>query len=59
MTALAYYQENKDIFLSELKELLKIPSVSADSKHKKDVTLAAEFIRQKLADAGGRCGRNV
>jgi len=52
MTALAYYKENKERFLSELIELLQVPSVSADSKHKKDVARAAEFIRQKLTDAG-------
>ena len=47
-----YIQENKDRFLSELLELLRIPSVSADSKYKADVRLAAEFICEKLKSAG-------
>ena len=47
-----YIQQNKDRFLSELLELLRIPSVSADSKYKADVRLAAEFICEKLKSAG-------
>ena len=47
-----YIQEHKDRFLSELLDLLRIPSVSADSKYKADVRLAAEFICEKLALAG-------
>jgi acetylornithine deacetylase/succinyl-diaminopimelate desuccinylase-like protein len=33
-------------------ELLRIPSVSADSKHKKDVERAAAFVRDSLLKAG-------
>lgn len=47
-----FIDKNKDRFLQELIDLLKIPSVSADSKHKEDVKAAAEFVRQKLEDAG-------
>lgn len=47
-----YIQQHKDRFLSELLELLRIPSVSADSKYKADVRLAAEFICKKLKSAG-------
>jgi len=47
-----YIQQHKDRFLSELIELLRIPSVSADSKYKADVRLAAEFICEKLKSAG-------
>ena len=47
-----YIETNQDRFLSELFELLRIPSVSADSRHKQDVRKAAEFIQQKLKDAG-------
>ncbi len=47
-----YIQSNQDRFLSELFELLRIPSVSADSKHKGDVRKAAEYVMQKLKDAG-------
>lgn len=47
-----YITENKERFLSELFDLLRIPSVSADSRHKADVRKAAEFIEKKLRDAG-------
>jgi acetylornithine deacetylase/succinyl-diaminopimelate desuccinylase-like protein len=47
-----YLQANKDRFLDELLELLRIPSVSADSKHKDDVRKAAEFVADKLTKAG-------
>ncbi len=47
-----YIQTNQDRFLAELFELLRIPSVSADSKHKPDVRKAAEYVIQKLKDAG-------
>ncbi len=47
-----YITSNKDRFLSELFELLRIPSVSADSKYKADVRKAAEYVREKLQEAG-------
>ncbi|REJ85292.1 MAG: dipeptidase [Bacteroidetes bacterium] len=47
-----YIKKNEKKFLDELFELLKIPSVSADSKYKKDVERAAEFIRSSLVEAG-------
>lgn len=47
-----YIQENKERFLSELLDLLRIPSVSADSKYKGDVRKAAEFICEKIQEAG-------
>ncbi len=47
-----YILANQDRFLSELFDLLRIPSVSADSKHKQDVRKAAEYVVQKLKDAG-------
>jgi acetylornithine deacetylase/succinyl-diaminopimelate desuccinylase-like protein len=47
-----YIQKNKDRFIEELFELLRIPSVSADSKFKKDVFRAADFIKEKLLAAG-------
>lgn len=48
----SYIQSNQDHFLSELFELLRIPSVSADSRHKGDVRKAAEYVAQKLTEAG-------
>ena len=48
----AYIQENKERFLSELFDLLRIPSVSADGKFKTDVVKAASFIKEKLIAIG-------
>jgi acetylornithine deacetylase/succinyl-diaminopimelate desuccinylase-like protein len=47
-----YIASNKDRFLSELFDWLRIPSVSADSRHKGDVRKAAEFLREKFSQAG-------
>ncbi len=47
-----YIQSNQQHFLDELFDLLRIPSISADSRNKADVRKAAEFIVQKLKDAG-------
>ncbi|OEK07446.1 dipeptidase [Roseivirga misakiensis] len=53
MTAINnYIESNKDRFLNELLDLLRIPSVSADSKFKDDVRKAATFIQEKLISAG-------
>ncbi|MBX2899091.1 MAG: dipeptidase [Cyclobacteriaceae bacterium] len=47
-----YIQTNRQRFLDELFELLRIPSVSADSRHKADVRKAAEYLVQNLKAAG-------
>jgi acetylornithine deacetylase/succinyl-diaminopimelate desuccinylase-like protein len=47
-----YIQANQDRFLNELFDLLRIPSVSADSRRKDDVRKAAEYVKQKLVEAG-------
>lgn len=47
-----YIEANKDRLLNELLDLLKIPSVSADSKYKADVLKTAEAIKQRLIEAG-------
>lgn len=47
-----YIESNKDRFLDELIDLLKIPSISADSKYKGDVRKAAEVVKQRLIEAG-------
>lgn len=47
-----YLTKNQDRFLSELFELLRIPSVSANSKHAGDVRKAAEYLLEKLKTAG-------
>lgn len=47
-----YQEKNKDKFLNELLELLRIPSISARSEHKKDMQACAEAIKQRLLEAG-------
>ncbi len=47
-----YIEENKQRFLDELIELIKIPSISADSKYEKDVIKNAEVIKTSLEKAG-------
>lgn len=47
-----YQQQNKDRFLNELIDLLRIPSISARSEHKDDMLACAEAMKQKLIDAG-------
>lgn len=47
-----YIKTNEKRFLDELFELLRIPSVSADSKYAGDVKRAAEFVAAKLKAAG-------
>ncbi|MBK9425050.1 MAG: dipeptidase [Bacteroidetes bacterium] len=47
-----YIATHKDQFLKELFDLLRIPSVSADSKYKDDVQKAASFISDNLITAG-------
>ncbi len=47
-----YLNSNKDKFLNELIELLKIPSVSTDKSFKNDVLKAANFLKEKLKEAG-------
>jgi acetylornithine deacetylase/succinyl-diaminopimelate desuccinylase-like protein len=47
-----YQEKNKDRFLSELLELLRIPSISARSEHKPDMQKCAEAVKQRLLDAG-------
>ena len=47
-----FIQENKERFLSELMDLLKLPSVSADPKFSKDVHKTAESIAEHLNKIG-------
>ncbi len=47
-----YIQEHKDRFINELVELLKIPSVSADSAYNQDVLSTANAVKESLEKAG-------
>ncbi|NVN17985.1 dipeptidase [Muricauda sp. HICW] len=47
-----YINSNKDRFINELIDLLKIPSISADKAYAKDVLEAAKAVKKSLDDAG-------
>ena len=47
-----YQEQNKQRFLDEMLELLRIPSVSAKSEQKNDMRRCAEAVRQRLLEAG-------
>ncbi len=49
---LDYIQANKDRFILELMELLKIPSVSADPVYLEDVLRTAEAVKNSLLESG-------
>src|SRR5215475_4858665 len=51
-SAVSYAQQNQQRFLGELKDLLRIPSVSTAPEHKDDVRRAAEFVANGLRTAG-------
>jgi acetylornithine deacetylase/succinyl-diaminopimelate desuccinylase-like protein len=50
--ALDFARENQQRFLNELKDLLRIPSVSTLEEHKSDVQKAAEFVAGELRRIG-------
>jgi len=52
MSQAEYIEKNKQRFLDELFDLLRIPSISADSAFKSDVRKTAEFVAEKLKSAG-------
>ena len=48
----SYVGANKDRFLNELLDLLRIPSVSADPNYKNDVLKTADAVKSRLIEAG-------
>ena len=50
--AKVYIKENKERFISELLDLLRIPSISAQSERKPDMQRCAEFLAAALVKAG-------
>ena len=48
----AYVEANKDRFLNELFELLRIPSISAVEAHRPDMRRAAEWLATALVRSG-------
>src|SRR5947209_14356320 len=51
-SAVTYAKENQQRFLGELKDLLRIPSVSTLPQHKDDVQRAAAFIANQMRAIG-------
>ena len=51
-SAKSYILENKQRFIDELIELLKIPSISADSTYKTAVIRTADLVKSSLKKAG-------
>ena len=47
-----YIEENKQRFLDELFDLIRIPSISSSSKHKDDMLKAAEYWKKTILEAG-------
>lgn len=50
--SIAYFESNKDRFLNELFELLRIPSISSLAVNKPDMNRMAEALKAKLLLAG-------
>ena len=48
----SYINQHKDRFINELIEILKIPSISADSAFSRDVTNMAVMVKNALEKAG-------
>ena len=52
MTPQTYLENNRERFLEELFEILRIPSISAQSDHKPDMQRCAEALAASLVKAG-------
>ncbi|MGM0497437.1 MAG: dipeptidase [Bacteroidota bacterium] len=51
-----YIEDNKQRFLDELFEVIRIPSISSEKDHKDDMKKAAEHLKQKIIEAGADKG---
>ena len=51
-SAVTYARDNQQRFLGELKDLLRIPSVSTLPEHKDDVRRAAQFVADEMKRIG-------
>ena len=52
ITAYEYLDQNKDTFLEQYIELIRIPSISTQPEHAADVQRAAEWLQAKMLAAG-------
>ncbi len=48
----AFVKQNQDRFLAELKEFVRIPSISTLPEHRADIERAASFVAESLRKAG-------
>ncbi len=51
-TAIQYARDHREAFVKDLEALLRIPSVSSNPEHKKDMEAAANWLCEKLAALG-------
>ncbi len=49
---IGYIQNNKERYIDELKEFLRIPSISTLPENKEDINRCAEFVASRLKEAG-------
>jgi acetylornithine deacetylase/succinyl-diaminopimelate desuccinylase-like protein len=49
---ISYLNDNFETYITELKEYLKIPSISTNDSSNKEMVKCAEFVARKLKDAG-------
>ena len=54
MSATDHLRANRDRHLDELKDWLRIPSVSAKSEHRDDTARAADWLAERMREAGLR-----
>ena len=52
MKFIEYIDSKREEHVTELKEFLRIQSVSAKSEHKPDIERAAQWVAEKLAGRG-------
>jgi acetylornithine deacetylase/succinyl-diaminopimelate desuccinylase-like protein len=57
MKALAFAQAHQHRFLAELIDFLRIPSVSTQQEHERDMLRAASWLRDQLLAAGFPCAQ--
>ncbi|MDB5076668.1 MAG: putative peptidase, partial [Chloroflexi bacterium] len=48
----AYIDESRERILSQLLDFLRIPSISTDPQHRADVATAADWVADRLREAG-------
>jgi len=52
MTIQEYFEKNKDNFINQLIEFLKIPSISSEPQHKDDIRRCAEWLYNNIKNSG-------